>query len=73
MALKTLQEAVSATMNYTVDNGRPAAYYFYEPDPGDELNPAGTDPQPVKIWNAWSVREELSADREGFELQDFES
>ena len=73
MALKTLQKAVSATMNYTVDNGRPAAYYFYEPDPNDELNPAGTDAQEVKIWDAWPLRNDLSADREGFELQDFES
>lgn len=60
-------------MNYTVDNGRPAAYYFYEPDPGDDLNPAGTDPQQVRIWDAWPVRGALSVDREGFELQDFES
>ncbi|NDA91868.1 MAG: methyltransferase [Betaproteobacteria bacterium] len=73
MALKTLNRAVQATMNYTVDNGRPAAYYFYEPDPGDELNPAGTDPRPVQIWDAWPARRALSVDREGFELQDFQS
>ena len=24
--------SVPATLNYTVDNGRPPDYYFYEPD-----------------------------------------
>jgi len=67
----SLQASVCATMNYTVDNGRPAAYYFYEPDPGVELHPAGTDPRPVRIHDAWSMAGSLSVDREGFELHPF--
>ena len=63
--------SVPATLNYTVDNGRPPDYYFYEPDPGVVLNPPGTDSQPVKIHDAWHLRERLSLDREGFELHDF--
>jgi hypothetical protein len=62
---------VRATVNYTVDNGIPPDYYFYEPDPGVKLNPPGTDPREVDIHDAWPLRERLSADREGFELHDF--
>ena len=45
---------VRATLNYTVDNGRPPDYYFYEPDPGTELNPPGTDPHEVTIHDGWA-------------------
>ena len=31
--------SVRATMNYSVDNGIPPDYYFYEPDPSLKLNP----------------------------------
>lgn len=68
----TLANSVQAVMNYTVDNGKPAEYYFYEPDPGVELNPAGTDPREVRIWDAWPERDHLSHDREGFELHEFD-
>lgn len=68
----TLANSVHAVMNYTVDNGKPAEYYFYEPDPGVELNPAGTDPHEVRIWDAWPERDRLSHDREGFELHEFD-
>ena len=69
----TLANSVQALMNYTVDNGKPAAYYFYEPDPGVELNPAGTDPHNVCVWDAWPKKDHLSHDREGFELREFDS
>jgi hypothetical protein len=62
---------VRATLNYSVDNGIPPDYYFYEPDPSVKLNPPGTDAQEVEIHDAWALRERLSADREGFELHDF--
>jgi hypothetical protein len=62
---------VRATLHYTVDNGIPPDYYFYEPDPSVELNPPGTDAREVDIHDAWSLRGRLSADREGFELHDF--
>lgn len=62
---------VKATMNYSVDNGRPIDYYFYEPDRGLKLNPPGTDSQEVVVHDAWSEVDKLSVDKEGFELHDF--
>ncbi len=64
--------SVRATIQYTVDNGKPPDYYFYEPDPSVELNPPGTDPREVEIHNAWPLARSLSADREGFEIHDFD-
>ena len=63
--------SVLATLNYTSDNGRSPDYYFYEPEPEVVLNPPGTDLQKVAIHDAWHLREQLSLDREGFELHDF--
>ena len=62
---------VRATMNYTVDNGIPPDYYFYEPEPGTKLNPPGTDPQEVLIEDGWPRAEQFHADREGFEIHPF--
>lgn len=70
--MTTLTQSVTSTVNYTVDNGRPAIYYFYDPEPETELNPAGTDPRRVQIWDAWPLSDALSADREGFELHNFD-
>ncbi len=64
---------VQSTMNYSVDNGRPPDYYFYEPDTPVELNPPGTDSQEVKIYDAWPNVDQFSVDREGFELKAFEA
>lgn len=64
---------VKSTMNYSVDNGRPPDYYFYEPDTPVELNPPGTDSQEVKIFDAWPRVEQFSVDREGFVLKAFEA
>ena len=66
-------KSVRATMQYTVDNGAAPDYYFYEPDPSVKLNPPGTDTREVEIEDAWSRTGELSVDREGFELHDFEA
>lgn len=63
---------VRATLNYTVDNGRPPDYYFYEPDPDAELNPPGTDLHEMDIHDAWPRRHALSVDKEGFELHEFD-
>lgn len=63
--------SVRASMNYSVDNGIPPDYYFYEPDPGLALNPPGTDVQSVEIHDGWPQVGHLSLDREGFELHDF--
>ncbi len=65
--------SVRATMNYTVDNGVPPDYYFYEPEPGTPLNPPGTDVREVAIHDAWPIRDQISLDREGFELHPFEA
>ena len=67
----TLARSVRATLNYSVDNGAPPDYYFYEPDPGTKLNPPGTDPREVSIHDGWSIADRLSADREGFEIHAF--
>ena len=63
--------SVRATMNYTVDNGIPPDYYFYEPDPSVKLNPPGTDTREVDIHDGWDEAGSLSVDREGFELHAF--
>ena len=63
------EEFVTSTINYTLDNGIPPDYYFYEPDPSIELNPPGTDPHEVKIYNGWPRVNAFSLDREGFELK----
>ncbi len=62
---------VKSTVNYSVDNGRPPDYYFYEPDTPVEFNPPGTDSQEVKIYDAWPRVDQFSVDREGFELKAF--
>lgn len=69
--LMPVKKSVRATLNYTVDNGRAPDYYFYEPDPGTELNPPGTDLREMDIHNGWPEADRLSADREGFELHEF--
>lgn len=67
-----MSNAVQATLNYSVDNGRPIDYYFYEPDPSLTLNPPGTDVRQVTIVDAWDRAEALSVDREGFEIRAFD-
>lgn len=62
---------VRATLNYTVDNGIPPDYYFYEPEPSVRLNPPGTDPREVEVEDGWPNAERFSVDREGFEIHPF--
>lgn len=62
---------VKAPIVYSIDNGRPIDYYFYDPPPGTELNPPGTDPHEMAIHDAWPIAERLSVDREGFEIKDW--
>jgi hypothetical protein len=63
--------SVRATLNYSVDNGRPLDVYFYEPDPPIPANTPGTDLQEVDIHDGWPQAARFSADREGFEIHDF--
>lgn len=72
-ATATTQDAVHATVNYTVDNGIPPDYYFYDPEPGTKLNPPGTDARDVVIRNGWPTVDALDLDREGFVLKPFAS
>jgi hypothetical protein len=62
---------VRATLNYSLDNGRPPDYYFYEPDEPVELNPPGTDLREVDIHDGWPQVDNFSLDREGFILKPF--
>lgn len=71
MLATTRPAAVRATLNYTVDNGAPPDYYFYDPDPSVKVNPPGTDLREVAIHDGWPEVKQLSADREGFELHPF--
>jgi hypothetical protein len=64
---------VCATLNYTVDNGTPPDYYFYEPDPSVKLNPPGTDVREMIIEDGWPLADRFSVDREGFELHEFDA
>lgn len=64
---------VQADMNYSVDNGRPIDYYFYEPLDNPDLNPPGTDTHPVSVHDGWSEVAQLSVDKQGFELHDFDA
>jgi hypothetical protein len=67
-----MANSVLATVNYSLDNGRPIDYYFYDPDPSLKLNPPGTDVQRVEIEDGWPRASSFSADREGFEIKDFD-
>jgi hypothetical protein len=63
---------VRATLNYTVDNGIPPDYYFYEPDTSVKLNPPGTDAREMFMHDGWAGLDRLSADAQGFELHGFD-
>ncbi len=64
-------KSVRTTLNYSVDDGIPPDYYFYEPDAPVKLNPPGTDVREVEIHDGWSEAPHLSTDREGFEIHPF--
>ncbi len=63
---------VRTTMNYSVDNGIPPDYYFYEPDQGTKLNPPGTDAREVSVHDGWHEVDNFSLDEEGFILRAFD-
>lgn len=67
-----MANSVRASLNYSVDNGRPIDYYFYDPDPSLTLNPPGTDIKEMSIEDGWSRAASFSADREGFEIREFD-
>ena len=63
--------SVRAALNYSVDNGRPIDYYFYDPGPDLKLNPPGTDTREMEIRDGWPMADSFSVDREGFEIGRF--
>jgi len=63
---------VRATLKYSVDNGIPPDYYFYDPGPEVKLNPPGTDSHEVDIHDGWPQLNSFSADKQGFELHEFD-
>jgi hypothetical protein len=65
-------QSVRAMLNYSVDNGLPIDYYFYEPDTPVVPNPPGTDSHEMPIYNGWPVAAQLCVDREGFEIHGFD-
>jgi hypothetical protein len=67
----TTASPVRTQLNYTVDNGTPPDYYFYEPDPSVKLNPPGTDVREVAIHDGWPEVNQFKADVQGFELHSF--
>ena len=70
-SMSTAATAVRATINYTVDNGIPPDYYFYEPHPSVKLNPPGTDVREVEIRDGWPEVDKFDLNREGFVLKPF--
>ena len=68
------RKAVRTTMNYTLDNGRTPNFYFYEPEPDEEIhpNPAGTDAREIEVEDGWGEVDSFDPDRQGFALKNFE-
>ena len=58
---------VQATLNYLVDSSERPAIYTYEPPPGTPKTTGKFEPRSVLIRNA-RLGEELSLDRQGFQL-----
>lgn len=71
MMVMTNASPIRAALNYSVDNGSPLDYYFYEPDSDIKLNPPGTDVRQVDIHDAWPDVNTINLDKEGFKLHDF--
>ena len=63
--------SVRTALNYSVDNGRPIDYYFYDPGPDLDLNPPGTDTREMEIRDGWPMADSFSVDGEGFEIGRF--
>ena len=59
--------SVQATLNYLADASEKPVIYTYEPPPGIPRATGKYEPQPVLIRNA-RLAEELSLDRQGFQL-----
>ena len=52
--------SVTASLNYTLDNGIPPDYYFYTPDPSVKVNPPGTDAHEMRIHDGWPQVDQFS-------------
>jgi hypothetical protein len=61
-------DAVKAELNYLADAGEKPVYYAYEPPPGIPRQTGRFVPQSVSIQNGRALGDELSLDKQGFEL-----
>jgi hypothetical protein len=59
---------VEASLNYIAASGDKPVYYAYEPPPGIPRQTGRFVPQPVGIRNGRALLNELSLDKQGFEL-----
>jgi hypothetical protein len=64
---------VEALLNYIVESGEKPVYYAFEPPPGVPRQTGQFAPQFVAIQNGRALAQELSLDKQGFELVNHES
>jgi hypothetical protein len=64
---------VEALLNYIVESGEKPVYYAFEPPPGVPRQTGQFAPQFVAIQNGRALAQELSLDKQGFELANHES
>ena len=62
------EESVEALLNYIAESGEKPVYYAYEPPPGIPRQTGHFASQSVPIRNGRAVLDELSLDKQGFEL-----
>ena len=68
-------DVVRANFNYTNDVEKLTEIYFYECPESKDVHVPGDDAHEMPVYNGWSRNDErpFSADKEGFELQNFKT
>ena len=66
-------DSVEALLNYIGKSVEKPVYYTYEPPPGTPRQTGRFEPQSVPIQNGRAVLDELSLDKQGFELVNHET
>ena len=66
-------DSVEAVLNYIAGSGEKPVYYAYEPPPGIPRHTGQFAPQSVPIQNGRALLDELSLDKQGFELVNHET
>ena len=67
------EESVEALLNYIAESGEKPVYYAYEPPPGIPRQTGQFSSQSVPIRNGRALLDELSLDKQGFELVNHET